>query len=255
MKKILLYIIIVVLAVTIGPTVYALAGYSDEFVSVDVKLEACRLTTCSTSDWYNYSVDATGDGETLTVLPGDTITLRGSTWNSGASYAAMVFSGTINQTNYLETIDAFEGGNEDVDGTNGYYILDSATDTDNTETMAISLSGLLSTDSDIDHPEVGDIKIKLKSDVPDQTVITAAFNVTAATTGVVKGLFVGRAYAADLTTTTVRLLVSNPSVAATAVTPTATAAVTATATVLPQTGASTIARFIKFLKFVRFIKC
>jgi len=230
MRRILFCIIIAVLSVAVGPTVYALAGYSDENISVDVKIEACRLATCAASDWHNYTVDMVGDAETLTVSPGDTVTLRGSTWNSGENYAAMGLTGAIDHTNYLETINAFESGDSDVDGTHGYYVLDSATNTDNTEIMAISLSDILSTASDADHPELGQIKITLKNDIPDQTVITAAFNVTTATLGVVRGLFLGRAYATDLTTSTVRLLVSNPPAA------TVSTAAATTATVLPQTG-------------------
>lgn len=231
MRKVLLYVIIAVLAVTVGPSVYALAGYSDEDISVNVELNACRLSTCGASDWKNYSVDSGGEGETLTVSPGDTVTLRGSTWNSGDNYAAMSLTGTIDHTNYIETINIFESGDNDVDGANTYYILDSATNTNNTEEMAILLSDVLSTASDIDNPELGQIKITLKNDIPDQTVITASFNVTLATLGVVRGSFLGRAYAADLTTSTVRLVVNNPP-AATA----ATTATTAATTVLPQTG-------------------
>src|SRR3989338_1983789 len=93
------------------------------------------------------------DAETLTVSPGDTVTLRGSTWNSGDSYVSTELSGTIDHTNYLETINAFESGDSDVDGTNGYYSLDSTSNAGNTEAMEISLSDYLSTASDVDHPE------------------------------------------------------------------------------------------------------
>lgn len=216
----------------------AIAGavYDGGTVSVAVRVEASKNGGAG----YCYSGDCATSGQTLTASPGDTITFTGRSWNTGVNDAAVGYQGVITNTQYIETINIFEGSQSDLDGdTVDYDSSGYSVDGNGTATFDIGLySGVnptyLSTSKnsgDGDLNQRGSITLTLKNTIPDQTVITGTFELTSASVyaqhpGPMSLLSnTARAQGLDGGISEARLLVSNPSQPA--------------AQTLPQTGAPT----------------
>ncbi|MDD5606776.1 MAG: hypothetical protein PHN37_02875 [Candidatus Pacebacteria bacterium] len=164
--------------------------------------------------WYNYMADENPGNQTLTVSPGDTLIFRGTSWNAGALDAGVAFEGIITNTEYIDTFNAFEGGNEDVDGTGAFYTLNGINVVNDSMIMAIGLETHLDTTKDENDPELGSITLTLTDNIPDQTVITGTFELLGAVPYLVFNPF-STAYAQGaLAESTVRILVENPEVEA-----------------------------------------
>lgn len=216
----------------------AIAGavYTENGVSVGVKVEVSK----DGSSWYCFSGDCTG-GQTLTVNPGDSIAIRGYTWNEGETNAAVTYGAIVTNSQYLTMpVEVFGVGQGDIDGNDiGMDSSNYATDANGTATFDVNLLGVnpipddyLPTTSGPSDPEIGAIEVTIKDDVPDQTVISLTFELkTASQYGVAqKYPLENPVYAQGLQggISEARLIISNPS------TPTVQ-----TIQTLPQTGRPT----------------
>lgn len=212
MKKIIVGFLV---AVFVALPSFVSAGYSanDGNIILLTRLEVSKDNT----NWVNYLAEENSGGQTLTVSPGDTVYLRLKTWNTGISPAVTVqYTGSYTNPQYIDALDPFHAGvYDDLDGdTLFYYGLDSLPDL-TAGTMSFHLDGVLQDTDDQAGYQGGEIVARVKAETPDQTVILATVQINS-TDFVVwwKRLLFPRAYADDVATTQVRLLVSNPPAAA-----------------------------------------
>lgn len=208
------------------------AVYTGDGVSVGVKVEASK----DGSSWYCFSGDCAG-GQTLTVSPGDSVTIRGYTWNEGETSAIVTYGAAVTNSQYLTMpVEVFGVGQGDIDGNDiGMDSSNYVTDVNGTATFDVNLLGTfpipddyLPASSGPSSPEIGAIAVTIKDDVPDQTVITLTFELKTASQWLTLGNpFAKTANAQGLQggISQARLIVSNPS--------------TPTVQTLPQTGAPT----------------
>ena len=229
MKKSLL-VLGVLIAVLIGSFALAGSGYEyGEGMYAHMRLDVCKLdyASCTAGDWYNYSIDdGGGGGKTLVVSPGDTFTLKGtvSVTGEGGDPLYPTFKVSLTNGGFIDSIDYFGTGKGDIDGDGISYNYNSVPD-DITLTDPIDSTN---------QPQIGSVAVKIKDDVPDQTVITVRFYLDSTSDHIIKGPS-SIAYADDLYGSTIRVLVSNPSPNQ-YVEATATANATETPS-LPRTGA------------------
>jgi hypothetical protein len=199
-------------------------GNSLYMAALVCKIENCFLEATN-DDLYNYSdysanpEMAGGLGETLTASPGDNLTFLGLTRVEGNTSINPIFGVSFTNAEYLENLDIFGSGMGDLDlDTNAFEY---------SSPEAIILSNGLDTTMDA---EIGSISARIKSDVPDQTVITGTFYVVGPDAERIAGVFdLDKAKAEGEDTylsSTVRIVVNNP----------ATPATTTTITALPETG-------------------
>lgn len=212
------------------PAIYYDLGDGNELYigALVCKIDDC-LTNGEETDWKNYSdisasPEATGgNGNTLTASPGDTLTFMGATQATGEVNIFPVYGISFTGDSYLEDFDIFGTGMEDVDLDSNDFVYAAPDD--------IILSSGLTSEMII---QIGLITAKIKSDVPDQTVITGTFYVANPNDQEFVGIFGdNKAYAAGEDTylaSTVRIIVDNPSAPA--------APEAAAVTALPQTGPS-----------------
>lgn len=162
------------------------------------------------TNWHNYTADENPGNETLVVKPGDTITLRGTVWNAGAVNTNVSLKSLITNSQYIDYIQAVEGADSNTDGTGAVYQVDGLSVTNNVTNINLSLQPWLSTVKDVHDPETGQIKVKLKNDIPDQTVIEETLQLESATPVNVQVMLTPVAIAQAQTLSKARIIVSNP---------------------------------------------
>lgn len=137
------------------------------------------------TNWDNYSnTDSiTPTGQTLVVKPGDTIYFRGQVWNPGDPELGApldpLLIAVIKNDKYLEDIDPFTAGNADLDG-NGidYQVIPGPPPVEGYKAFGLTFSDPLVPKGPLgpgNVPEEGTITAKVKSDVPNGTVIEGDF--------------------------------------------------------------------------------
>lgn len=177
------------------------------------------------TNFYNYTADENPGGQTLYVSPGDTLTFRGTVWNAGTIDSVPSFQGIITNAQYFDSFDAFEGGNDDIDGSGSYYVLNDSNIVNGSMVMDIGIWSHLDNTKDEENPEIGQITARLKSDIPDQTVIQGTFSLVGAAPYLTFNPFPIAHAQGVLDESVVRIVVQNPS-----------GATAPTITTLPQTG-------------------
>lgn len=240
----LAFVLIPIISRAADDVYYDVAGVGHLYI----KAEACKVANCidtgTASDWYNYSttseniVGEGGDGKTLIVSPGDTVTLRGTTSVTGqGAVGDPIYGISFTNGTYLTIESVFEGGYEDIDGDTNDFIYASEEN--------ITLSGGLDATM---NPQIGAITGKIKDNTPDGTIIEGKFFVVdpsmVGQMGMAFNFFdTAKAQATDqYLRSTTRMQVSVPSTSPTP-TPTPTASTTAsdttvTSSELPDTGSN-----------------
>jgi len=185
-----------------------------EGIVIGVRVDVSKDGT----NFYNYYSGEDPGLQTLIVKPGDTLTFRGTVWNAGEFDISPVLAGEITNAQYFESIYAFQEGDEDIDGSGGVYVLNSAISlVDGAAIFDIGIEPDLKTAKNEDDPEIGQIRAVLKNDIPDQTIIEGTFLLMDVEPPAI-GLpfkFFSVAHAQEaLEYSYVRILVDNPSVQA-----------------------------------------
>ena len=173
---------------------------------VDFKAFVCKLQSCdyqNEADWYNFNSfpviegQSEGDGKTLLVKPGDTLTFLGEVSTNSVEGINPQFKAEFVGAEYLDTISFFETGQDDLDGDGILY----QGDTDNMH-FSESITNK--------ETQYGSITAKVKDNVPDNTVITANFIYD--DSRFTKNPFINYAFAEDQDRSGVKIIVSNPPV-------------------------------------------
>ncbi|RJO60257.1 hypothetical protein C4544_05810 [candidate division WS5 bacterium] len=212
MKKTVFRSAILMASVFFIPVV-ATAVYNDGNGTIlGVKMEVCKKAVCEESDWVTYETDGSGPQNTLLVSPGDTIKFRASSWNEGTNDVNPTYNALITNAAVFSDISAFEGVNDDVDNNGNFYSLIDGQTTGNDYAMAIDIENDLFTTSNADNPEVGELSATVRTDydIPDQTAVDVTFNIVAADPLLAKIPLIGKAYAAGLTESKAKIIISNP---------------------------------------------
>ncbi len=224
MKKVFIVVMLGMLCSLIPLGVFA--GYSG---TGDFELRTKLEVSKPGSDWMNYTAEDNPGNQTLSVNAGDTVTFRLKVWDVTSTAAQdIALATTVTNPQYIETANIFDGSSttdEDLDGDTLDYSVTSFDSTAGTGTFA--LDAVAASGSENTGFESGTYTTKISGSTPDQTLIEVTITLTAANNlrFLSRSSLLDRAFADDLGTTKVRILVQNP-------TPTATAT-----TVLPATGA------------------
>ena len=136
-------------------------------VNVGAKVEVSKDNGAT---WYNYTADTNAGNQTLTANAGETLIFRGKVWNAGLNMPVnLVLSGIIDYPEYFNMTGSFY--NDDEDGNGVHY-----TGTFGSTTIGLPQI-LIAEGGENSNYEGGTFVATLKSDVPDQTVITGMFRV------------------------------------------------------------------------------
>jgi hypothetical protein len=113
--------------------------------------------------WHNYSGDGVAKGETLVVKPGDQIILRLSMWNTDLSpLTNITLMGEADKPQYFDGSVAFD--NPDLDGDTIPYV--------GNWNGSFSMATLTGGGTEDTGNESGTMKFTVKSDAPEQTLVT-----------------------------------------------------------------------------------
>lgn len=217
MKKILVIIVLTVLLMVVPNIVFA--GYGDKpSVDIQTRLEVSK----DNINWINFNSETNAGNQTLTVAPGDTLYFRLTTENFGDQRASGVqFLGSYTNPSYIESLNAFDGANDDIDGDGRYYYITSTDQSAGTINFNFDYFEAAGYEGPYNAQQIGVMGAKLSSTIPDQAEIIVTVTVNA---GIIREdaflfdkLF-PRVYADDQGTTQVRILVSNPTATQTSAT-------------------------------------
>lgn len=242
MRKFLIVLGVLFLVLAV-PIYITHAGFGEGGAGYNLKT---RLeVSADNSTWANFLAEDNSGGATLTVAPGDTIYLRLKTWDEGILPGVnTTFTGTFTNQQYLTNSTMFTGpggGSGDLDGdiVNGYSMTGGGYNPV-TGVAEFILNAVQNGSTENVNFQSGGITSQIATGTPDQTVImvTVVINNTNPGVGWLDH-FLERAYADNLGTTQVRILVNAN---ATSPTPTPTPAPSSTTTAadeatLPATGA------------------
>jgi|GEM_PF-5879853 len=218
MKKALFAVLFLTFAIVPGLTFAHLYDMDQNEDTYDIGTRV-EVSKDGGTTWFSYdSSDAPslGNGQTLTASPDDTLTFRVLVWNEG-SYAAgdVVGVGTETAFSYLSGVSGvFDNADEDV---NAQDITGGSIDTINIASLA---SGGTSTSG----YESATFTGKVKSDVPDGTVIKMHYEITSASHQTRIGFYPSAVWRSlvphamadsdDTAVTEARIQISNPPVPA-----------------------------------------
>ncbi len=177
------------------------------------KAFVCKLEICdykNEADWQNFTSspvsegETEGDGSTLVVKPGDTLTFLGEVRTNSGDGISPQFHVEFTGSEYMDLISYFETGQDDLDEDGIAYHGDS----DNIH-FSDPITAYV---PDTEDPAVqyGSITAKVKDSAPDNTVITAKFILDQMQPSFTANPFVKVALADDIARSGVRILVSNP---------------------------------------------
>jgi hypothetical protein len=207
-------IIIIAVISILGLSQIVGAGFAPEGQEFDLRT---RLEVSKDgSNWYNYTAESNPGNQTLTVSPGDTITMRLKTWDVGSEAATNIgYTSSFTNPSYFSAFYTFgdAGANADVDGDATLYY--------NAGTFDMSGGTFTFTLDGVDHnttinsgEQSGQVTATIGDDAVDQGVILVTAQITDATEPPVIVGFLDRLFPKALAdaqaTTQVRMIVSNP---------------------------------------------
>lgn len=173
MKKVLFAVFALILTVPAlaFAHLYDMGQFEDTY-DIGTRVEVSKD---SGATWFSYDSSddpALGTGQTLTASPGDTLTFRVRVWNEGNTVANNVVGvGTETSFSYLSNVSGVFD-NPDADG-NSQNITGGSIDT-------INIASLASGGSATSGEEMATFTGKVKSDVPNGTVIKMHYEITSA---------------------------------------------------------------------------
>jgi hypothetical protein len=204
MKKILM-ILAIVIGVAIIPS-FVSAGFSPE--GSDYDLRTILEVSKDGITWLNYNAETNSGDQTLTITPGDIVYVRLKTWNVGDTDANNIqFTSSFTNPQYIDSFDAFNGANDNLDGDEIYYHYEGV-DTDTGE-FQFSLDQALANTTEESGFQSGAVTMSVDSATPDQAVILVTVQIPTEQATFLDKLL-PRVYADSNATTQVRIIVSNP---------------------------------------------